>query len=243
MAGAIAWPFSDASKVLRFYREFCASAPDELGSWAAVAHAPDGSGVKMTVVVVAYSGSLVEGEKTLASLKHFASPLFDTIQPMAYNDLNSMFDPAYPKGLFYYWKSNFLSTFSDETVDTMIAMLERCPSKFSGIGLEHWHGVGARVHQDQTAFSHRHEGQNLLILSQWHDPAANSENIEWARATFKSLQPFFAKARYVNYLDQDDAGDVSGPFGANYARLCHIKAKYDPKNLFHLNQNIGPVVN
>ena len=122
----------------------------------------------------------------------------------------------------------------------MVEMVERCPSKYSGIILEHWHGAAARVPQDQTAFVYRREGYNLLILSQWHDAAANAENIAWAREGFAALEPFFAQARYVNYLDQDDAADLVGPFGGNYARLAQIKAKWDPGNVFHLNQNIQP---
>ncbi len=80
----------------------------------------------------------------------------------------------------------------------------------------------------------------MLIVSEWNDPAANNENIAWARESYAALQPSCAKARYVNYLDQDDAGDVEGPFGGNYTRLAQIKAKWDPENIFHLNQNIQP---
>jgi FAD/FMN-containing dehydrogenase len=106
--------------------------------------------------------------------------------------------------------------------------------------LEHWHGAAARVPQDQTAFVYRREGHNLLVLSQWPDVTTDKENIAWSRQSFAALQPYLASARYVNYLDQDDAADLAGPFGANYARLAQIKAKWDPENIFHLNQNIQP---
>jgi FAD/FMN-containing dehydrogenase len=119
-------------------------------------------------------------------------------------------------------------------------MVEHCPSINSGIFLEHWHGAAARVPQDQTAFHHRREGHNLLVLSQWQDVAAREQNIAWTRETYARVEPFFASGRYVNYLDQDDAGDLAGPFGANYARLARVKAQWDPGNVFHLNQNIQP---
>jgi len=240
MAGAIAWPLTQAREVLRFYREFTESAGDELTCLAGVGHAPDGSGVKVAIIGAAYFGAITDGEKILGPIKEFGSPLFDTIQPTGYSDLNSMFDIAYPKGMLYYWKSNFLAALDDNVISTMVEMVERCPSKYSGIFLEHWHGAAARVPQDQTAFVYRREGHNLLVLSHWYDAAANAENIAWARDGFAALGPSFAQARYLNYLDQDDAADLAGPFGENYARLAQIKAKWDPRNVFHLNQNIQP---
>jgi hypothetical protein len=139
-----------------------------------------------------------------------------------------------------YWKSNFLASLDDNVITMIVDMGEDCPSKYSGIFLEHWHGAAARVPQDHTAFHHRREGHNLLVLSQWEDTAAKEENIAWARQGFARLEPFSAGARYVNYLDQDDAADLAGPFGGNYARLAKVKARWDPENVFHLNQNIQP---
>jgi len=240
MAGVMAWPISQAREVLRFYREFTASVPDELACLGGVGHAPDGSGVKVAIIAAAYCGPMTDGERMLRPIKEFGSPVFGTIQPMEYSILNGMFDAAYPKGMLYYWKSNFLSTLDDNLINTIIDAVEHCPSKYSGITLEHWHGAAARVPQDQTAFVHRREGYNLLLLSQWREAAANADNIAWAREGFARLEPFFASARYVNYLDQDDAADIKGAFGGNYAKLAQIKAKWDPGNVFHLNQNIQP---
>ena len=240
MAGAIAWPLAQAREVLRLYREFTASAPDELTLLAGVGHAPDGSGAKVAIIGAAYIGAVTDAERLLRPIKEFGSPLFDMIQPTTYCDLNGIFDVAYPKGSQYYWKSNFLANLDDDIIDITIDMVEHCPSKYSGIFLEHWHGALARVPQADTAFHHRREGHNLLILGQWQDAAARDENIAWARQGFARLEPFSAGARYVNYMDQDDAADMAGPFGVNYARLAQVKAKWDPENVFHLNQNIQP---
>jgi FAD/FMN-containing dehydrogenase len=240
MAGAIAWPFSQAREVLRFYREFTESASDELTVLAGVGHAPDGSGVKLAIIVAAYFGPLTDGEQVLRPIKQFGSPLFDNIQPTGYADLNGIFDAAYPKGMLYYWKSSFLNGLNQDASNTIVEMIERCPSKYSGITLEHWHGAAARVPQEQTAFVHRREGYNLLVLSQWQDAAVSGENIAWARDAYAALKPSFAEARYLNYMDQDDAADLAGPFGANYAKLAQVKVRWDPENVFHLNQNIQP---
>ncbi len=240
MGGAVAWPISEARNVLELYREFTESASDEIACLAGVGHAPDGSGVKVAIIGASHCGSLTEGERMLRPIKEFGSPLFDTIQPIPYGDLNGMFDAAYPKGMLNYWKSSFLTSVEDGPLNAIIEMVQHCPSKYSGIFLEHWHGAAARVPADQTAFHHRREGHNLLILSQWQEAAAMEENIGWAREGFARLEPFFGEARYVNYMDQDDASDVAGPFGGNYARLAQIKARWDPENVFHLNQNIRP---
>ena len=240
MAGAIAWPFSQAREVLRLYREFTESASDEIACLGGVGHAPDGSGVKVAIIGVSHCGPLEDGERALRPIKEFGSPLFDMIQPTGYCDLNGMFDIAYPKGMLNYWKSSFLTSLDDDPINTIVDMVEHCPSINSGIFLEHWHGAAARVPQDQTAFHHRREGHNLLVLSQWQDVAAREQNIAWTRETYARVEPFFASGRYVNYLDQDDAGDLAGPFGANYARLARVKAQWDPGNVFHLNQNIQP---
>ena len=240
LAGAVAWPLSQAREVLGLYRDFAESAPDEIACLAGVGHAPDGSGVKVAIIGASHCGSHTDGERILRPIKEFGSPLFDTIQPMGYCELNGMFDGAYPKGMLNYWKSSFLITLDDKFLNSIVDMVEHCPSKYSGIFLEHWHGAVTRVPEDHTAFHHRREGHNLLILSQWEDAAATEQNIAWARQGFARLEPFFATARYVNYMDQDDASDVAGPFGGNYARLAQVKAKWDPENVFHLNQNIRP---
>jgi FAD/FMN-containing dehydrogenase len=240
MGGAIAWPFSEARDVLRFYREFTASAGDEVACIAGVGHAPDGSGVKIAIVGASHCGTVEEGEKALRPIKELGSPLFDTIQPMGYCELNGMFDAAYPKGMRYYWKSNFLARLGDDVFDAMIGQMERSPSIYDLIFLEYWHGAVSRVKPEQTAFAYRHESHNLTVFSQWVDPAANAENIAWGRETFAAMKGSFAAARYMNYMDHDDGADVAGAYGANHARLAQIKAKWDPENVFHLNQNIRP---
>lgn len=111
----------------------------------------------------------------------------------------------------------------------------------SALVLEHIHGAVARVGVGETAFPHRREGYQLLVVSQWLDPADNTRNIAWARESYDAMQPYFMPARYVNYLGEDEGEDaVEAAYGPNYQRLRALKEKYDPTNLFHLNQNIPP---
>jgi FAD/FMN-containing dehydrogenase len=111
----------------------------------------------------------------------------------------------------------------------------------SGILIEHFHGAATRVPADATAFPHREPGFNLLVISEWTEPAENDQNIAWARAAYDSMAPFTGGGRYVNYLgDEEGEGALEGAFGPNYTRLRQVKRQYDPANLFHQNQNIPP---
>ena len=142
----------------------------------------------------------------------------------------------------YYWKSSFLARLSDDAIDTMIGCFARCPTPMGQLLLEHVHGAAARIGVGDTAFPHRTEGYNFLVLSQWTDAVDTDACIVWARETYAEMQPFVASGRYVNYLDDDEAGDpVPTAYGANYRRLQELKTKYDPKNFFRMNQNIRPL--
>ena len=238
--GLVAHPFPAAGEVLRFYRDATAAAPDELMLVAGLIHTPDGAN-KIAGIVGCHCGPLADGEAAARPLKAFGPPIMDALGPMPYSAINQMLDAAYPKGALNYWKSNFLATLSDEAIDTMIDCYSRVPSPMTGVLLEHFHGAATRVGVGDTAFPHRGVGYNLVITSEWLDPAETERNIEWTRETYAAMQPFMAAGRYVNYLEADEAGDpVAAAYGPNYARLRELKAKYDPTNLFRANLNIKP---
>jgi FAD/FMN-containing dehydrogenase len=239
--GLIAHPFGRARDVLTFFRESTASLPDEHVLFATLAHAPDGSGTKLAAMVTCHCGPLAAGEKAMLPLEQFGAPVLDTVGPAEYSEFNSMLDGGYPKGAFNYWKSTFLRDLSDDAIDTMIACFARCPSPMGQLLLEHIHGAATRVGTEETAFPHRRTGYNLLVLSQWKDPALTDRCIAWARETYAEMEPFAGAGRYVNYLGDDEPDDpVPAAYGPNYRRLQQVKAKYDPKNFFRMNQNIRP---
>jgi len=166
-AGLIAHPFDGARDLLRFFRDSTASLPDEHTIFGTLTHAPDGSGTKVAAMATCHCGSLEAGEKAMRPLKGFGSPVLDAIGPMPYCQLNGMLDGAYPRGAFNYWKSSFLAGLSDDAIDTMIACFARCPTPMGQLLLEHVHGAAARIGVGDTAFPHRAEGYNFLVLSQW----------------------------------------------------------------------------
>lgn len=241
-AGIIVHGMDRARDLLAFYRERTRSLPDEHTLFTTLAHAPDGSGKKVAALVTCHCGSLDEGERAMQPLKQFGSPMLDAVGPMRYCQLNGMLDTKYPKGALNYWKSNFLTELSDAAIDTMIDCFAQCPTPMGHLLLEHIHGAAVRVGSGETAFPHRREGYNFLVLSQWVQRADTERCIAWARTTYQRMQPFFAPGRYVNYLGDDETENaVAAAYGTNYRRLQRIKAMYDPKNVFRMNQNIRPL--
>jgi FAD/FMN-containing dehydrogenase len=239
-SGLIAHPFDRARDVLRFFREITSSGlPDDLTVFAALLHAPDGA--EIAALMLCHCGPLREAEAALKPIKQFGSSIMDTVGPTSYEATNMMLDAGFPRGALNYWKSNFLMELSDQAIDTLISQFAACPSPMSGLVLEHMHGAATRTGVSETAFPHRREGYNLLVVSQWLDPADNARNIAWGRESYDRMLPYFASGRYVNYLGEDDGEDaVSVAYGPNYLRLRALKTKYDPTNLFHLNHNIRP---
>jgi FAD/FMN-containing dehydrogenase len=237
-------PFSDAAAVLRFFRDFTAAVPDELGVIGALIHAPDGSGTKLAALVVCHAGSESQAQEDLAELLAFGSPLDVQIGPMPYSAVNTMLDAGFPRGALSYWKSSFLGELSDAAIDSTVAQFANCTSSpMSAVVIEHLHGAVTRVPADATAVPHRSEGYDFLVISQWMDPATTDDNVAWARDAYAAMRPFTAnQLRYVNYLDEDDMrhDPARAAYGPNYDRLVQVKNAYDPDNLFRMNTNITP---
>ena len=239
--GLAAHPFGKAREVLQYYRNLTQSLPDEFTAFSGLVHAPDGSGAKLAALIVGHCGVLAAGEAAMKPVKAFGPPVMDVIGPIPYSTLNTILDAGNPKGALNYWKSTFLSDLSDAAIDTMIACYAKCPAPMGALLIEHFHGAACRVGVDATAFPHRAEGYNMLVLSQWMDPATTGACTAWARETYDAMKPFKGAGRYSNYLGDDETADVAkAAYGANYPRLQKIKAKYDPDNVFHINQNIVP---
>lgn len=241
VGGLIVHPFDAAGELLRFYRDFTQSLPDELAVFAVLAHAPDGSGTKVSAFAICHTGSPEQAERDIAPLRAFGSPLMAHVEPMPYPVMNTLLDAGYPRGALYYWKANFLKTLEDALIDAAIARFASTPSPMNAILLEHFHGEVTRVGVTDTAVPHREQGYNLLIPTTWIDPATTDENIAWTRGTYDALQPYFLKGRWLNYLGDDEQEDaVRAAYGPNHDRLAAVKRTYDPENVFHLNHNIEP---
>jgi FAD/FMN-containing dehydrogenase len=173
-------------------------------------------------------------------MREFGTPIADTVARVPYPAINTGMDWLFPKGTFDYWTSAFLEELSDEAIAVMIAAFERAPSDLCALVVEDFHGAVTRVDPTSTAFPHRQPGFNLLVISSWRHPSDTDAGIAWARDTFAALVPYTANRAYTNYLAADDHDRVRQAYGVNYERLVELKLRYDPGNLFHLNQNIDP---
>jgi FAD/FMN-containing dehydrogenase len=238
LAGMVVHPIERAQDVLRFYRDFTANAPDELTTYAAFARTPDGHPV--IGLTVCYSGPRAEAERVIAPLRQFGPPLVDLIRPMSYYELITMLDAGAPDGRNYYEKANTLPTLTDEAIDQIVAIGTTRTSPFSQLMIQHVHGAAARVAPEATAFALRFDHYVTAFVAAWdHGPA--DTHIAWAREAFAATAPYATRGAYVNFLNDDGEDRVRAAYGANYARLARIKSKYDPSNIFRLNQNIKPI--
>jgi FAD/FMN-containing dehydrogenase len=248
LTGSLVYPPQQSREALRFYHEFCRTCPDELGTISNLATDDNGR----TVISVNYSwcGPLDEGERALQPLRAFGRPIEDIVETMDYCALQKVIDARLPPGRQHYWKSNFLADLSDQAIDVMLHFAAERPSPAhvhggegnsrAGIALQHMHGAAARVDPAATAFPHRRDHHDFLILSQWTDPADADRHIVWTRDFFAAMRPFTERAVYVNGLGTEGEDRVREAYGSNYERLAAIKARYDPSNLFRSNQNIRP---
>jgi FAD/FMN-containing dehydrogenase len=239
IGGLIAHPLEAAPALLRFYRDAVAEASDDLTVFAGLVHAPDGSGTKLSALVVFHTGATADAERDLGPFESWGSPVVVQVGPMPYPVMNTILDAGYPSGSLNYWLSSFTHGLPDELIDVAVERFATVPSPMSAMLLEHFHGAVTRVGPTETAVPHRDEGWSLLLPSVWTDPAETDANIAWTRETFAALRPHFAAGRWLNYLGDDQADDaVQAAYGPNYERLREVKRRYDADNVFHLNHNI-----
>lgn len=248
LAGLVMHPASKGREALRFWREFEATAPEEMTNAALVFTAPPEMPVpdvlrREPVVGLGgvYVGSPEAGERSLRSLREFGPPLADTYQPMPYSAAQTMADFFWPRGTYNYWKSSYLKSLSDGAIDTVLKHYAKAPSPRTVIVLEH-NGDGAmsRVPENATAFGNRGWPYNLLVTTLWTDAAETEANIRWTRGFWDAMQPFLAEAAYINYLGEVSEQATRAAYGPKYERLAALKNKYDPTNFFSVNHNIRP---
>ena len=241
VGGLIAHPIDAAPELLRFYRNAVANCSDDLTVWAGLVHAPDGSGTKLSALVVFHTGDASAAERDLAPFKTWGSPLMVEVGPMPYPVMNTILDAGNPAGSLNYWLSSFTRGLPDELIEIAVARFASVPSPMTAILFEHFHGAVTRVGATETAVPHRDEGWNLLLQSVWTDPADTATHVAWTRETFAALRPHLGSGRWLNYLGDDQADDaIRAAYGPNYDRLVEVKRRYDPGNVFHLNHNIVP---
>jgi FAD/FMN-containing dehydrogenase len=249
LAGLIVHPLDAAKDVLRFYRDFLPTTPDEFVCWFVMRKAPplpflpaEWHGKEILALAVCYSGAIKDGERVAAPLRKFGQPIADVIAPQPYAAWQTVLDPLLTPGLRNYWKSHDFQEVSEALIDTLIAHARKLPDPSTEIAFAQLGGAVSRVPADATAYSHR-DGQFVMnVHGRWEDPAKDAECIGWARDLFRATAPFATGAVYVNFLTEEEGDRVRAAYGRNYDRLVKVKNRYDPRNLFRVNQNIRPMV-
>src|SRR5439155_656572 len=198
VGGLIAHPINAAPDLLRFYRDAVADLPDDLTVFAGLVHAPDGSGTKLSALVVFHTGDPAEAERDLEPFKAWGSPLAVEVGPMPYPVMNTLLDAGYPDGALNYWLSSFTRGLPEQLIDIAVERFATVPSALTAMLFEHFHGAVTRVGPTETAVPHRDQGWNLLLPSVWTDPADTRSNIAWTRDTFAAMRPHFSGRRWRN---------------------------------------------
>ena len=246
--GMLMYPSEIGPALVRFWRDFMAKAPDELGSGLAFICAPPEEFVPEPVrgqpvigVVVCYCGDPDQGPAALAPLFEFGPPALVMVQPMPYVAVQQLLDPPNPKGNLNYWTGDFYEELPDDAVDVLVAKAGRPVSPFTQIIVIAGGGAIARVDDDAMAFGQRQTAWNIHYLSMWADPADNEKNIAYTKDLAGGMKPWSTGRVYLNFLGDEGQDRVASGFGAEkYDRLRQIKAQWDPTNLFRHNQNIPP---
>jgi FAD/FMN-containing dehydrogenase len=245
LAGLIVFPISQAKQVLQKYREFVASAPEELNVWVVLRQAPplpflpaDVHGKGVIVLPMFYAGDTREGERLIAPLRKFGDAYGEHIGAMPYVDWQKAFDPLLTPGARNYWKSHNFTELKDEAIDTVIKFATMLPSSQCEIFIGLIAGAANRVPGDATAWSGRDAKFVMNVHARWDEAKQDRACIDWARTFFAASKPYASAGAYVNFMTADETDRVAAAYGANYPRLASIKKRYDPDNVFRMNQNI-----
>jgi FAD/FMN-containing dehydrogenase len=247
--GPIVFELADAPAVMKWFRQSQPKAPEEFGMFLGLQTVPPGDpfpkehwSKKMCVLVVSHNGPLSEGEKAVNAVRAaLPKPIIDWAQPMPYTGIQTLFDPLLPKGLQWYWNGDFVKDLPDAAIDAHLAHAAKVPSALSAMHLYPVDGAVHRQTKDSTAWGYRDAAWSMVIFGADPDPGKAPALKQWARDYWGAVHPFDLEGAYPNFM-MDDEGDgrVRAAYGGNYDRLASLKKKYDPANLFHVNQNIRP---
>ena len=238
LAGSLVYEWQQVREALRLYAEFSARAPDTLNIDAALITMPDGN--HGFAISAFYAGPMDEAERVLQPLRQAIPPVTDRIAPISYVQLQKAGDASFPRGHRFYWKAQFLRQITEAAADALIDQFPSVPSPRSFFVFQQVGGAISRVPATATAYANRDAAYDSFPVSIWSDTAADEENIAWAREMYAVLRPFGMGGVYVNNLGDEGHERVKAAYGENYDRLVRLKRKYDPDNLFRLNQNVHP---
>ncbi|GAC1665020.1 MAG: FAD-binding oxidoreductase [Candidatus Dormibacteraceae bacterium] len=233
--------------ILAFYREYIADAPEQMGVFPAFQIAPPlpfipekRHGEPFIAMVACWAGPIDQGEKALKPFHDIAPVVAEHVGPMPYPALNSAFDGLVPPGLQHYWKANFVKELTDDAIAAHMVHGPKVPAVNSTMHIYPINGACHRLKTDETAFAYRDANFATVIAGMWPEPSHNAANTKWVREYYDATAPHSEEGGYINFMSEDDQSRIQANYKGNYKRLVDVKRRYDPNNLFHVNQNIKP---
>jgi FAD/FMN-containing dehydrogenase len=247
VAGLIVFPFSQAKQILTRYRQFVNSAPEELNVWVVLRKAPplpflpeNVHGKEVVVLPIFYCGAAAEAEKLIAPIRAFGDAHGERLGSQPYVQWQKAFDPLLTPGARNYWKSHNFTEIADGALDSIIEYAGQLPSPQCEILIGLIAGAPNRVAPNAMAYGHRDARFVLNVHGRWDEAKDDQRCIGWAREFFNASKPYASAGAYVNFMTEEEGDRIAAAYGANYNRMVEIKRRYDPENVFHLNQNIKP---
>jgi FAD/FMN-containing dehydrogenase len=245
--GPMIWPLEQAADLLKFWRDFIMTAPQDINGWFAFITVPPAPPFpeqfhmkKMCAVVWCYTGPMDQAEERFKAIRAFGPPAVDFAGPIPFPALQSLFDALYPSGLQWYWKADFFRELNDRAIDLHVKYGAQLPTMHSTMHIYPINGAAHQVGTADTAFNFRDVNFAQVIVGVDPDPSQNPRMIAWAKDYWLALHTYSAGGAYVNMVMDEGEDLVKAAYGSNYPRLAQVKAAYDPKNLFDINQNIKP---
>ncbi|MGA0597944.1 FAD-binding oxidoreductase [Enterovirga sp. CN4-39] len=247
ISGLVIHPFDDAADLLRQYREAVDRAPDELSCWVVMRKAPplpfipaEWHGREVLIFAMCYAGDLVAGEAATRQLRSIGRPIADVVGPHRFVDWQAAFDPLLTPGARNYWKSHDFEALPDSLIDVIARAVKTLPGDECEVFIAHLGGRMSQIQSNATAFPARDTHFSMNVHTRWRQDHEDNACIRWAREFFAATEPFATGTAYVNFMPADEGERVERIYGANYRRLAEIKGRYDPHNMFRMNQNIHP---
>ena len=245
--GPMFWDLSESEKIIKWYRDFIVKAPDDLNGFFAFLTVPPGPpfpenlhNKKMCGVVWTYTGPMDKAEEVFKPIRAISPPALDFVGPLPQPALQSMFDALYPPGLQWYWRADFVKELSDDAIKQHLKFGAALPTMLSTMHLYPIDGAASRVGKNDTPWGYRDANWAQVIVGVDPEPGNKEKITKWCKEYYEAVHPFSAGGAYVNFMMDEGQDRVKASYRDNYDRLVQIKTKYDPKNLFRVNQNIKP---
>lgn len=246
-AGLVVHPFEDAKTVLEQYRQALETVPDELTCWVVMRQAPplpflpaEWHGKEVLVLAMCYCGDAASAEVATAKLRSIGKPIADVVGPSPFAGWQQAFDPLLTPGARNYWKSHDFIALSDAAIAILLDAVRKLPGPECEIFIAHVGGAAGLIAAEATAFPQRSSHFVMNVHARWREPAMDAACIGWARQLFEAAKPHSVGTAYINFMPEDEGDRVAAAYGSNYQRLGEIKRRYDPDNLFRMNQNVKP---